>query len=194
MSGSQSLLVWLHDPRLSAHATGVVPAWLWSADATRILWANPAGAAIFNAPTSAALAGHTIDPKATAALQIARLAASLPHRSAPRLERLRGFGGRLGRSLTCACSRVTLPDRTPAILIVATEPAGPQLALADQAQRLLAGSDEPVALYGSDGTLLHATRAASALIGRAAPLSVIGAAQLAGQALAAGRAVGHVSI
>ena len=72
-----------------------------------------------------ALTGHTIDPKGSAALQIARLAGTLPHGAAPRLERLRGFGGRIGGALMCGCSRITLADRTPAILVVATEAAGP---------------------------------------------------------------------
>ena len=32
------------DPRLAAYAASRLPAWLWTADGTRILWANPAGA------------------------------------------------------------------------------------------------------------------------------------------------------
>src|SRR5215510_13740584 len=131
----RSLLVLLGDARLASYATGDIPVWLWSADATRLLWGNPTAAAIFNAPSSHALAGHTIDPKGSAALQIARLAGTLPHGAAPRLERLRGFGGRFGGALMCACSRIMLADRTPAILVVATEPAGPKLALAEQARR-----------------------------------------------------------
>src|SRR6185503_17305158 len=123
-----SLLSFLSDPRLAPYAMGDVPAWLWSADATRILWGNPAAAAIFNASSSQALTGHTIDPKGSAALQIARLAGSLPYGATPRLERLRGFGGRMGGALMCACSRITLADRTPAILVIATEAAGPRLA------------------------------------------------------------------
>src|SRR3954467_878901 len=89
-----ALLGFLSDPRLAPYATGNIPAWLWSADATRILWGNPAAAAIFNASSPAALTSHTIDPKGSAALQIARLAGTLPHGAAPRLERLRGFGRR----------------------------------------------------------------------------------------------------
>jgi len=103
MSEAGSLLVYLCDPKLAPHVTAETPAWLWSADASRILWGNPAAAAIFNAATPAALAGHTIDPKGTAALQMARLAGTLPHGSAPRLERLRGFGGRFGGALLCSC-------------------------------------------------------------------------------------------
>ena len=142
MSEQGSLLGFLSDPRLAPYATGDIPAWLWSADATRILWGNPAAAAIFNAASSTALTGHTIDPKGSAALQIARLAGTLPHGAAPRLERLRGFGGRLGGALMCGCSRISLADRTPAILVVATEAAGPRLSLTEQAQRLLAGCDD----------------------------------------------------
>ena len=160
MSEQGSLLGFLSDPRLAPYATGDIPVWLWSADATRILWGNPAAAAIFNAASSTALTGHTIDPKGSAALQIARLAGTLPHGAAPRLERLRGFGGRMGGALMCTCSRISLADRTPAILVVATEKAGPRLPLKEQAQRLLAGCDAPVALFSSDGSLLHATPAA----------------------------------
>ena len=39
----------LRHPRLAAVATHAWPAWLWSADGSRILWANAAGAAIFGA-------------------------------------------------------------------------------------------------------------------------------------------------
>ena len=134
------------------------PVWLWSADASRILWGNAAAAAIFNAASSVALTGHTIDPKGSAALQIARLAGTLPHGAAPRLERLRGFGGRMGGALMCGCSRISLADRTPAILIVATEPAGTAaFASRTRPQRLLAGGSEPLALFAADGPLLSAT-------------------------------------
>ena len=194
MSGFGSGLAYLCDPRLSLHATSVVPAWLWSADVSRVLWANPIAAAIFDAPSPAALAGSTIDPKSSAALQIARLAGSLPHGSPPRLERLRGFGARLGRTLMCACSRVTLADRTTAILVIATEPAGPSLPLAERARRLLAGCDEAAALFSPDGTLLHATPAAQSRFERATTFAALGIEKLAGEALAAGSASGHPAI
>ena len=190
MSEQGSLLVFLRDPRLASYATGNIPVWLWSADATRILWGNPAAAAIFNATSSIALTGHTIDPKGSAALQIARLAGTLPHGAAPRLERLRGFGGRMGGALMCGCSRITLADRTPAILVVATEAAGRGVSLKEQAQRLLAGCDEPLALFTPDGVLLHATPAARTRLGRAESLAVMGVGPLGDTALAAGRAEG----
>jgi hypothetical protein len=38
VSESKSLLLLLSDPRIALYATSHVPVWLWSADATRILW------------------------------------------------------------------------------------------------------------------------------------------------------------
>ncbi len=194
MSELESLLVFLNDPRLAPYAIGDVPAWLWSADAARILWGNPTAAAIFNAASPSALAGHTIDPKGTAALQIARLAGTLPHGASPRLERLRGFGGRMGGGLLCACSRITLANRTPAIFVVATEAAGPRLPLAEQARRLLAGVGDPAALFAIDGSLLAATPAAQMTLGRVTALTALNAAQLGATALASGRADGASKI
>src|SRR5689334_13797987 len=188
MTEQRSLSDLLKDPRLAPHATAEYPVWLWSADAARILWGNPAGAAAFNIGSPAALSGRNIDPKGSAALQIARLAGSLPYGAAPRLERLRGFGGRFGGALLCACSRITLHDRTPAILIVATEAVGPALSLPERARRLLTGTDEPLALFATDGTLLHATPAATQRLDGASTLSALGVTTAAGEALAAGRA------
>ncbi|MBX9841846.1 MAG: PAS domain S-box protein [Xanthobacteraceae bacterium] len=192
MSESKSLLHFLSDPRLALYATSGVPVWLWSADATRILWGNPTAAAIFNAASPAALSGHVIDPKGSAALQIARLAGTLPHGASPRLERLRGFGGRLGGALLCNCARIMLADRTPAILVVATEAAGPKLSLGDQAKRLLANIDDAVAVFLPDGALLYATVAAQELLGRDTSLAALDAMPLAATAQAAGKASGTI--
>ncbi len=190
MSEFGALAAYLRDPRLTAHATSAMPAWLWSPDASRLLWANPVGAAVFDAPSPAALAGSTIDPKGTAALQIARLAATLSHGAAPRLERLRGFGGRFGRALMCACTRITLANRNPAILVVATEPAGPGLTLAERVRRLLIGIDEPLAIFGGDGGLLDATAAGQEQLRGLRTLAALGVEGLAGKA-AAGQVKGQ---
>ena len=79
----------LHDDRLAPLATSALPAWLWSTDATRIIWANPIGAAIFGAPTSAEIGARSFDPGELAAAQIASIAATLPPGTPPRLECLR---------------------------------------------------------------------------------------------------------
>jgi PAS domain S-box-containing protein len=186
-----TLLGFLSDPRLASYAMADTPVWLWSADAIRILWGNAAAAAIFNAASSVALTGHTIDPKGSAALQIARLAGTLPLAAAPRLERLRGFGGRLGGAVMCGCSRISLADRTPAILIVATESAGQRLSPAEKAERLLAGGSEPLALFAADGPLLSATPSGRARLGRVQNLAGLHAGALGTTALAAGRAEGE---
>ncbi|AMN44558.1 PAS/PAC sensor signal transduction histidine kinase [Rhodoplanes sp. Z2-YC6860] len=193
VSETKSPLEYLSDPRLAPYATGSVPVWLWSADATHILWGNPTAAAIFNAASPAALQGHTIDPKGSAALQIARLAGTLPHGSTPRLERLRGFGGRFGGALLCNCARITMTDRVPAILVVSTEAAGPKLSLGEQAKRLLAGTDAAAALFAADGALLSATAAAGALLGNNTSLAALNATPLAEKAFASGRAEGAIN-
>src|SRR5215471_6979953 len=107
-------LAFLRDKRLADVATAPLPAWLWGLDASRILWANAVGAVLFGAPTVGTLQGRRFDPHHPAAQQVARLAHSLRSDGAPRLERLRGFASRVGRLLTCSCTRLVDPDGTPA--------------------------------------------------------------------------------
>src|SRR5216683_2057567 len=140
MSDVPSHLDLLRDPRLATHATSATPVWLWGADATRILWANSVGAAIFGSETPAALIGRRFDPHDPAAAQIGRLAGSLPQGGPGRLERLRGFGTGFWRMLLCSCARISLPDHTTGILVVALEPAGPALSLAERVRRLYDGA------------------------------------------------------
>src|ERR1700753_4473683 len=96
----------LGDPRLANHAASPLPAWLWSTDGTRILWANPAGARLFGAANSTALAEKTFGPADQHRRQVAQLANRLPPGGAIRLERLRGFGAAFGRLMTCGCARL----------------------------------------------------------------------------------------
>ena len=110
MSGSGFQLSLLRDGRLAPLATSALPAWLWSTDGNRIVWANAAGAAVFGAPTSAAVGSRRFTRSEPAPAQIARVAATLSPGAAPRLERLRGFGTGIGRALTCACSHILLAD------------------------------------------------------------------------------------
>ncbi len=192
MSASGFQLSFLRDDRLAPLATSALPAWLWSTDATRILWANPIGAAIFGAPTSAAISASKFDADQPTAAQIARLADTLSGGASPRLERLRGFGEGVGRALTCACSQITLADNTSAILVVAAERVGPDLPLAERVDRLLAGSNAPVAAFAADGKLLHATGDAQTHLRGATSLAALGAQALAADALASGHAAGSV--
>jgi len=182
------------DPRLETqladHATSAAPAWLWSADGSRILWANAVGAAIFGAANISESASRRFDAKQAAAVEIARLAATLPPPGQARLERLRGFGGNFGRALTCLCSRIALTDGTTAVLLVATESAGPPLPLRERVSRLFDGDEQTLAAFTSDGTFLYATPAAQARLAEALTLSALGITGVAAEALAAGSASG----
>ena len=151
----------LRDSRLSTLATSRFPAWLWSQDGRRLLWANPVGAAMFGAPSSAAVIGRNFDADEPAAAAIARIAPTLVKGASPRLERLHGLGAGTGRALTCACSLIALSGHSSAILVAAAEPAGPDLPLAERIRRLLAGSEGPIAGFTGDGRVLHAQGAAS---------------------------------
>jgi len=107
------------DPRLTAHATGTLPAWLWQADGARILWANSAGADVFGARSDEQLRQKTFGPADPQRRQIARLAGQLKPDGAIRLERLRGFGAAPGMLATCSCSRFDFPDGRHGVLVVA---------------------------------------------------------------------------
>ena len=181
MSEAISGLFWLRDPRLAPLALGPWPAWGWSLDGTRILFANLTGAAIFGAETPAALAACRFEGSDVAA-QVVRLAATLPEDGASRFERLRGFGAGLERTLTCRCARTQLSDGTDAILIAATEQAGPELSLAERVAYLLAETRAPVAAFAPDGTLIEATADAQAHLAGARTLAALGAEALAADA------------
>ena len=182
------------DPRLAAqladHATGVLPAWLWSADGSRILWANAVGAALFGAASTKACTDRRFAPAHPAAAEIARLGQTLTPSTPARLERLRGFGASFGRPLTCLCSRPALADGRAAIMIIATEAVGPALPLAERVARLFAGGDGAVAVFAADGTFLHASEAALRRFSDVPTLAALGLTELAKQALATGSASG----
>jgi PAS domain S-box-containing protein len=112
MNNAEFQLRGVADPRLAVHATSHLPAWLWSTDGTRILWANPVGANLFGA-------AKTFGPADPHRRQVAQLAGRLPSTGATRLERLRGFGAALGTMATCACARLDFSDGGAGILVVA---------------------------------------------------------------------------
>jgi hypothetical protein len=150
----------LRDPRLAAHALAPAPVWLWSPDADRILWANPAGAAIFDAASPGEAALLRFDARHSASVQVARLSGTLPHGGAPRLERLRGFGASIGATLVCLCSRVALADSSSAILIASAERARKAIALPARATRLLRDFGPAAAIFSADSEIIAAQPAA----------------------------------
>ncbi len=185
-------LALLHVPSLAALATSAKPAWLWSDDGARLVWANAVGAAIFGAANAAAAAKLEFRTDSAAATQVARLAANRLPAGQERLERLRGFGARFG-ALTCISSRIGLFDGSAAILIAAAEPAGPTLPLAERARRLFA-DDAALAVFAQDGTLLHAGSSALALLNDARSFSALGIEAVASAALASGHARGTAHV
>ena len=190
MSTVESELAVLRHPRVAGLATSNCPAWLWSADGSQILWANAVGAAIFGAESSSACVRRQFQVTDVRAAQVLRLAATLPPSGQERLERLRGFGGGFGRALTCACSRIVVGDGRGAVLIAATERAGPALTLAERARRLFGDSEESIAGFAPDGAFLCASPAAQNLIAGATNLTALGLGTLAADVRDSGSAVG----
>ncbi|WP_022722471.1 PAS domain-containing protein [Rhodopseudomonas sp. B29] len=196
MTKPQSRLPSLDDPRLAVHATSSLPVWLWSTDGSRVLWANPVAARLFGAADAAELAGRSFGPADAHRRLVAQLARRLPAGGATRLERLRGFGARLGTLLTCACSRLAFDDGTEGVLIAAAEPVGRPMPLHERLRALLSGIDTPIAAFARDGLFLGSNDAARALLGFR-NLTEAGLDQAREDALRTGRAetpigLGHV--
>lgn len=196
MSSSDFQLRGVGDPRLAVHATSPLPAWLWSIDGTRVLWANPVGARFFGADHAAALATKTFGPADSHRRQVARLARHLSANGAVRLERLRGFGARLGVLMTCACARLEFADGSHGVLVTALDAAGRTMPLVERLHRLVAGAAVPMAAFAPDGLFAGASEAARALLGFR-DLDEAGLAQARSDALARGRAelpigIGHM--
>src|ERR1700694_326081 len=153
------------DPRLAVHATSALPAWLWSIDGTRILWANPVGARLFGAAHGAALAKKVFGPADSHRPKCAHRAGRRPRPVAIRLERLRGFGAPLGMLVTCGCARLDFADGGHGILVAAAETVGRAMPLIERLQRLVEGIDTPIAAFARDGMFVGASDAARALLG-----------------------------
>ncbi|MBI3436971.1 MAG: PAS domain-containing sensor histidine kinase [Proteobacteria bacterium] len=185
---------YLHDTRIAALATALAPAWLWSVDASRLLWANPIAAAMSRLAEPGARQARRFTRDDPAVSDVLRLAATLPTSGTARLERLRGFGADAGRLLLCSCALVTLGDDSAAILIIARENAGPALRLDERVLRVLAQTQAPIAAFAADGRRIHATAAGARLLGRAQSLADIGIEALARTAIAHGRSEGQSTL
>ena len=192
MTNPTPQLAILRDPQLAAHALAPAPVWLWSPDADRIIWANPAGAATFDAASPREVALLRFDARHSASVQVARLSGTLPHGGAPRLERLRGFGASIGATLVCLCSRIALADNSAAILIASAERAGKTLSLPDRATRLLRDLGPSAAIFSADGEIVAAESAAVERMGNQRDLLALGAEKLAREASLNGIAEGEI--
>jgi PAS domain S-box-containing protein len=184
------------DPRLAVHATSALPAWLWSTDGSRILWANPVAARLFGAANGAALTEKVFGPADSHRRQVAQMANRLPPNGAIRLERLRGFGAALGALITCGCARLEFADGSHGILVVTAETVGRAMPLLERLQRLVEGIDTPIAAFARDGMFVGGSEAARSLLGFR-NLSEAGLDQARNDALSQGRfetpfGIGHL--
>ncbi|CCE00374.1 PAS domain S-box protein [Bradyrhizobium sp. STM 3809] len=141
----------LSDPRLAIHAAGALPAWLWAADGSRVLWANAAGARALGATNVPALLAKTFGPADSHRRQVAQLGRQLPETGATRLERLRGFGAPLGTLATCGCARIDLPDGTRGLLITSADSGGRSLPFPERLRRLVEGSELALVAFTEHG-------------------------------------------
>ncbi|MBR0841799.1 PAS domain S-box protein [Bradyrhizobium liaoningense] len=193
MTSSDFQLRGVGDPRLAVHATSPLPAWLWSIDGKHVLWANPVGARLFGAADAAALAQKTFGPADSHRRQVARLARRLPAGGAVRLERLRGFGARLGTLMTCACARLDFADGGHGLLVTAMDPLGRTMPLIERLHGLVADAKVPMAAFAPDGLFVGASEAARSLLGFR-DLAEAGLEQARSEALSMGRAETPIGI
>jgi len=187
------VLAIVRDSRLSPHVTSPVPAWLCSVDPPRIVWTNAAGAGLRGSASPATITQRAISSRDPLAVDLVRLAAGLPDTGATRLERIRGLTSAIGRTIVCACSRFAREDGM-AILIVAAEPAGYVIPLAERVRRTFADVEGAIAVFSPDGALIYASGKAVARLGTRTTLSALRVDDLARQALNEGRACGSSDV
>ncbi len=165
MDDTNFQLLAIRDPRLAVHAASTKPAWLWSSDGTRILWANAVGAQIFGARNATALAIKNFGPADQHRRQVIQLSTRLPPDGAMRLERLRGFGTTLGGLITCACARLAFSDGMRGILLVANTPPSTAMPVNERLLHLVEDMEIPVATFTNEGIFAGASEAATCLPG-----------------------------
>ncbi len=187
------VLALVRHPRLSPHVTSPVPAWLCTVEPLRMVWTNAAGARFRGSSSPATVTQRAISPGDLLATDVARLAASLPHSGAARLERIRGLSAGIGRTTVCACSRLAI-DEVAAILMVAAEHAASDMPLAERVRRAFADAEAAIAVFSPDGALLHASPEGAARLGQITTLAAWEAGALAAEALNCGRASGNTRI
>ncbi len=147
------------------HATSPLPAWLFSLDGSRVLWANAVGAKFFGATNAAILAQKTFGPADSHRRQVAQLGRRLSANGTVRLERMRGFGAGLGALMTCACARLSFADGSEGVLVSAMDAGARSMPLVERLHRLVDGADVPMAAFAPDGMFAGASEAARPLLG-----------------------------
>ncbi|PTW62400.1 PAS domain S-box-containing protein [Breoghania corrubedonensis] len=128
------------------------PAWVWSHDGRRILWANAAGVRFFREHSMAALLARSLADTAPARRHLERLARGSGERDT--LERLRFFIGARAVQLTALARALDLSGGTRAALVVASDT---RLDIANPTGdfcEMLADEDTSALLIAADGSLV----------------------------------------
>jgi PAS domain S-box-containing protein len=184
----------LWDTRLTPYFVSASPAWLFELDPIRLVWTNAAGAMLLGALSPSELATRPIAATHLMARHVARLAGNLPRSQAPRLERLRGIAGGLGRVVVCACQRILLDAGTPAVLIGALEKVAAAIPLAERVRREMGNVNAPIAVFAADGALIHASPEVARRLSGATRLAEIGSDELRVEACHSGHARGDTAV
>ncbi len=143
----------LRDPAVAAAILGRARAWLWDAEAGRIVLASAAGIDHYGAPDMGALANRRFDTRRPAMTQLARLGRSLPQDGRPRLSMLRLSAGFGDAPLLCNCRHVG-SAHGHLVLVVSdqarSDQARSELPPRDRAARALAGLPDPLVLRAGE--------------------------------------------
>jgi len=143
----------LFNPKLTPYAVSAAPAWVWSTDGARVLWANAAGSALLGAQDDGELSSRNFNLADPYRRQIAQLSGRLPPSGAPRLERLRGFGAPLGTLMTCACARITLPEGN-GCLVAAAHAARRASPFEERVLTFIGALDKPALAFTLNGSFI----------------------------------------
>ena len=111
----------LRQPKLAALALDARPVWLFAANGSTVLFANPAASRIL----PPGLVSGAIRA------QLSAIAGRMNPASAPRFERLRGLGAALSGPQTCQCARLAFSDGLIVLLVIAAEASTKPLSLDD---------------------------------------------------------------
>jgi len=103
------------DPPLGGACHKRQPAWLWSIDGARILWANPVGARLFNAAHGAAACEEDFRTGGWHRRRLTRVGGQAAIERRPSGVRARArFGAATQCARYCGCARLIFADGGPA--------------------------------------------------------------------------------
>ena len=151
-------------PTLEDLRESPAPAWLWDAARGRIIWANRAGVAAFEATSLFDLIDRSFDPKEAGVARVQELGTKLGRSESQRaLLHFPSVGAVV--PLDCRCWLHALADGRNGVLVV-QQPDKPLLTKAPDvlAGSILSGLPVPLLVLNGDGRFIHGNVAAQALL------------------------------